>query len=109
MISAKSVARQLTWPVDIITVAEGRDEVGDPTETTTTKRVCGKWAPAQSIDEVGAENWANAELDLYLPAHTAITSSCRVSIPSGFHAGLWEVAAVRNWHVGIVARIRRAT
>lgn len=109
MISAKSVARQLTWPVDIITVTEGRDDIGDPTETTTTVRSCGKWAPAESIDEVGAENWQNAELDLYLPASVAITQTSRVQIPSGFYAGLWEVVGVRHWGVGTVARISRST
>lgn len=111
MISAKSVARHLTWPLEILTVAEGRDETtGDPTDTTTTARVCGKWAPAEAIETVGASNWQNADLDLYLPASASITGGSRVRIPSGFYAGLWEVVGQpRNWGVGIVARIRRVT
>lgn len=110
MISAKSVARNLTWPVDILTVTEDRNAVGDPTETTTRVRTCGKWAPSQSIEEVGAANWQNAELDLYLPAATTISGTSRVSIPSGFYAGLWEVVGhPHHWSVGIVAKIRRVT
>ena len=111
MISAKSVARNLTWPVDILTVAEGRDEpTGDPTDTATKVRTCGKWAPTQSIEEVGSANWQNADLDVYLPAGTAISGTSRVSIPSGFYAGLWEVVGQpHHWSVGIVARIRRVT
>lgn len=108
MITAKSVARQLTWPLEIVTVTEDRDAVGDPTETTTTERCCGKWAPALSIDEVGAENWQNAELDLYLPASAVITQTSRVQLLTGFYEGLWEVVGVKHWGVGVVARIQRS-
>ena len=111
MISSKSVARHLTWPLDIITVTEGRDETtGDPTETTPSKRACGKWAPAESIETVGAANWQDAELDLFLPSGTAITGTSRVQLRAGFYEGLWEVVGTpRHWGVGIVARIRRVS
>ena len=99
----------LTEPVDVITVTEGRDERGDPTEETTTVRTCGRFAPTGSKEMIGSEPWSESDAAYYLASTVAITASSRLSIPCGPGAGLWEVVGVHNWGVGLEVKIRRAT
>lgn len=79
------------------------DEMNRPTTDTTVTTVDFLWHPTSADETNDVRDVSKAMRTVYLASDTVISTSSKLT-----HAGLeWEVVAVEEWPVGIVATVTR--
>jgi hypothetical protein len=111
MITSTSVAEQIRrsrhsvrGTITTIALSDTEvDEMNRPAEVPTVTAVEFLWAPASASETNDTRDVSKAERTVYLASDTVISTTSKLT-----HAGLqWEVVAVEEWPVGIVATVTR--